>query len=39
MVVGKVLDDYTGVAIDELLFFNIKLTDDHIRELYYRGLP
>ena len=35
VVAGKVLGDYTSVAIDELLFFNIKLSDTQIRELLW----
>ena len=29
--------DYSSVALDELLFHNVKLTSDQIRELYNQG--
>ena len=31
--------DYSTVALDELLFYNVKLTSHQIRELYNQGFP
>ena len=31
--------DYSSVALDELLSYNVKLTDDQIIELYNQGFP
>ena len=31
--------DYSRVALDELLFYSVKLTSDQIKELYNRGFP
>ena len=39
VAVGKFGSYYSSVAIDELLFFNVKLTDDQIRQLYNQGFP
>ena len=39
VVVGKFESDYSSVAIDELWFFNVKLTSDQIRELYNQIFP
>ena len=37
VTVGRFGNYYSSVAIDELLFYNVKLTDDQIRELYNQG--
>ena len=37
VAVGKFGNIYSTVALDELLFYNVKLTSDQIRELYNRG--
>ena len=37
VVVGKKYNYYSSMVIDELLFFNEKLTDDQIGELYEQG--
>ena len=39
VVVGKFGNYYSTVALDELLFFNVKLTGDQIWELYNQGFP
>ena len=39
VVVGKFGSYYSSVDIDELLFFNVKLTGDQIWELYNQGFP
>ena len=31
--------DYSSVALDELLFYNVKLMSDQIRKLYNQGFP
>ena len=37
VALGKFRNEYSSVAINELLFFNNKLTDAQIRELYDEG--
>ena len=37
--VGKLGDDFGSVIMDELMFFNEKLTEDQIQQLYQQGLP
>ena len=39
VAVGKFGSYYSTVALDELLFYNVKLTSDQIRELYNQGFP
>ena len=39
VIIGKLANYFGSVAMDQLLFFNEKLTEDQIKELYEQGLP